>query len=77
MNLKEYLFYSEMTVKEFAEKADVDKCYLSSVITQNRKPSPRFLRSIARASNNKVTAETIFMPTKLPEGWEEEGGKAA
>ena len=78
MNLKEYLFYKEMTVREFAAIADISPCHLSSVISGQRPTTPKLLRAIARATKNKVTAETIFSPTKLPEGWEdEEGGKAA
>ncbi len=78
MNLKEYLFYSEMTIKEFALIADISPCHLSSVMTKQRPTTPKLLRAIARASKNKVTAETIFAPIKKPDDWlDEEGDKAA
>ena len=79
MNLKEYLFYSDMQLKDFAKLADISHCHLCSVLTGARPVTPKLLRAIARASKNKVTAETIFAPTKLPDGWETEGegGEAA
>lgn len=70
MNLKEYLFYSDMALKEFARLADISHCHLSSVLTGARPVTPKLLRAIERASNGKVNADTIFAPTKLPEGWE-------
>lgn len=77
MNLKEYLFYSNMKLKDFAKLVDVSHCHLSSVLTGDRPMTPKLLRAIERASRKKVTAETIFDPTKLPDDWEEEGDKAA
>ncbi len=77
MNLKEYLFYSEMPLKEFAKLADISHCHLSSVLTGSRTVTPKLLRAIERASKGKVKADTIFAPTKLPDDWDEEGDKAA
>lgn len=66
MNLKEYLFYTNMTVREFGKIADISPCHLSSVMTGQRTITPKILRAITRATEGLVTEETAFMPTKLP-----------
>jgi len=78
MNLREYLFYSHMTIRVFAKLADLSVPCISGCVNNNYKPSAKTLRAIERATNGKVNADTIFAPTKLPAGWDEnEGGKAA
>ncbi len=69
MNLKEYLFYKGLSLKEFAKIVDVSACHLSSVITGFRNTSPKLLRAIERASEGWVKPETAFAETKLPEGF--------
>jgi transcriptional regulator with XRE-family HTH domain len=66
MNLKEYLFYKKLTAKEFAKILDIDKCYISSVISGNRKPSKKLLRSIEKYTDGIVKSENAFSETKLP-----------
>ena len=69
MNLKEYLFYKNLSLKEFAKIVDVSACHLSSVITGFRKTSPKLLRAIQRASDGWVKPDEAFAETKLPEGF--------
>ncbi len=76
MNLKEYLFYKAMTLKEFSLIVDISPAHLSSVITGNRRTTPKLLRAIVRATRGKVTADSAFAPTKLPDDWEDEGRAA-
>jgi transcriptional regulator with XRE-family HTH domain len=66
MNLKEFLFYNQLTVKDFANLIEMDKCYLSSVLNGNRKPSQKMLRAIERASKGIVKKENAFIPIKIP-----------
>jgi len=77
MNLKEYLFYSNMTIRDFAKIADFNNAFLSGVINGKRIPSAKTMRTIERVTNGKVRADTILAPTKLPDGWEQEGDKVA
>lgn len=69
MNIKEYLFYKNLSLKDFAKIVDVSACHLSSVITGFRKTSPKLLRAIERASDGWVKPDTAFAETKLPEGF--------
>lgn len=80
MNLKEYLFYKQLSLKDFASMIDISPSHLSSVLTGSRITTPKMIRTIAKATNGKVTADTMFAPTKLPDDWEDDadlGGKAA
>jgi transcriptional regulator with XRE-family HTH domain len=69
MNLKEYLFYKNQTLKEFALIADISACHLSSVMTGYRTTTPKLLRAIERATEGWVKPNTAFAETKLPEGF--------
>jgi DNA-binding transcriptional regulator YdaS (Cro superfamily) len=73
MNLKEYLFYSEMSVTDFSKLADLDRTFVSSIISGGRRPSAKSIRAIERATKGKVKASTITAPIKKPEDWEEIG----
>jgi transcriptional regulator with XRE-family HTH domain len=77
MNLREYLFYKNMSVREFCKVADFNDSFLSTVLSGKKKPSAKTLRLIERATGGKVKAENVCSPTKLPEGWEPEDGKVA
>ena len=81
MNLKEYLFYSEMTVSDFAKIADLNNAFLSRVLNGKTIPSAKTLRVIERVTNGKVTTKTALLPIKFPEEPKEpksdEGGLAA
>jgi DNA-binding transcriptional regulator YdaS (Cro superfamily) len=69
MNLREYLFYKNQTLKEFALIADISPCHLSSVMSGYRKTSPKLLRAIERATGGWVKKDSAFAETKLPEGF--------
>ncbi len=80
MNLKEYLFYKDMTVRDFCKIAEFSDAFISSVLSGKKIPSPKTLRIIEKATGGKVKANTVTAPTKLPDDWEnkdEEGGRAA
>ena len=59
MNLKEYLFYESISVNEFAKIADLSASYLSQIINDRVKPSPKTCRSIERVTNGKVRAYEV------------------
>jgi transcriptional regulator with XRE-family HTH domain len=77
MNLLEYLFYSRMTVKDFAKIADLSNAFLSRVINGKVTPSPKTLRVIERVTNGRVKTTTAFLPIRFPDEQEDEDGKAA
>ncbi len=79
MNLQEYLFYSRMTVKDFAKIADLSDAFLSRVINGKSIPSPKTLRCIERVTNGRVKTTTAFLPIKFPDqkDEDEDEGKAA
>ena len=66
MNLQEYLFYSQMTVKDFAKIADLSNAFLSRVINGKATPSAKTLRIIERVTNGRVRVETAFLPIIMP-----------
>ena len=80
MNLREYLFYKEMSMEEFSKTADLSSSYVSQLLRGKLNPTAKTLRVIERATGGKVKAENVCAPTKLPselESEEEEEGKAA
>jgi transcriptional regulator with XRE-family HTH domain len=79
MNLKEYLFYKGMTVREFCKLAEFSDAFLSSVLSGKKVPSAKTLRIIEKATKGKVKAENVCAPITLPDDWEddEEGGRMA
>ena len=79
MNLKEYLFYKNMTVREFCKIAEFSDAFICTILSGKKIPSPKTLRIIEKATKGIVKAENVCAPTKLPPELEdgEEGGKAA
>ncbi len=69
MNLKEYLFYKNMSLKEFSLLVDISACHLSSVITGGRRVTPKLLRALERVTDGWVKPHTAFAETKVPEGF--------
>ena len=70
MNIKEYLFYTDMTVKKFAEKAGFHETYMSSIMNQKRKATKKALKLIEFATNGWVKPDTAFADTKVPDGFD-------
>lgn len=78
MNLRTYLFFKEMTVRDFCKVADFSEAFICTVLSGRKKPSAKTLRMIERATNGIVKAHEVCAPIKLPPELEEqEGGKAA
>ena len=67
MNLKEYLFYSQMTVQDFAKVADFSNAFLSRVINGKQIPSAKTLRVIERVTNGRVKPSTALLPIRFPD----------
>lgn len=69
MNLKEYLFYSGITSKEFCEIAGISHMYLSSMMTGKRNPSKRMRFYIEHITEGQVKGEDIDAPMNVPQGF--------
>jgi len=59
MNVREFLFYENMTVGELAKKARISRGYLDRIINGNLMPSERACQDLQKATKGKV---------EIPEG---------
>lgn len=66
VNLKEYLFYTNVSVKDFAKEIGVSNSYLSGILAGKKKPSIHLLAYIEQKTHGKVKIENISKPTRLP-----------
>lgn len=55
MTLREYIFYSETTVKDFAEKIGYSRTHVSAVISGKRSASEKLKRLVKKHTENTVT----------------------
>lgn len=67
MNLQEYLFYSQMSVRDFAKIADFSSAFLSRVINGKQIPSAKSLRVIERVTGGRVKVSTALLPIRFPD----------
>jgi hypothetical protein len=66
MNLKEYLFYLQLSEAAFAKLCDLSGSYVSAIIRGDIKPSDKTLRIIERVTEGLVTSRTFFKAIKIP-----------
>lgn len=62
MNLKEFIFYSNISFKEFSKKAGISSSYLSALVNGHKKPTRALAFYIEYLTNGKVKAENIGAP---------------
>ncbi len=67
MNLQEYLFYSQMSIRDFAKIADFSNAFLSRVINGKQVPSAKTLRVIERVTGGRVKPNTALLPIRFPD----------
>jgi DNA-binding transcriptional regulator YdaS (Cro superfamily) len=60
MNLREYLFYNRISIKEFAEKIEYSRPHLSGIIHGKYRPSARLAKTIELATNGEVTVKELM-----------------
>lgn len=65
MDLRRYLFEYRISQKEFAEKIDYTRAYVSTVVQGKHFPSPRAAKAIKKASNGVVCY--VKEPSNAPE----------
>lgn len=54
MNIREFLFYENMSVAELAEKARLSRGYMDMIINAGLKPSKKACEDLAKATKGKV-----------------------
>ena len=62
MTLREYLKENRITVKEFAQKVDVSRSYLSRIVWGDIKPGKMLVKIIELETNGKVKAIDFDQP---------------
>jgi len=60
VSLREFLFYEEKSITEFAKELEVSRNYLSQIALGHLKPSKRLARDIEKFTNGKVKAEELL-----------------
>jgi transcriptional regulator with XRE-family HTH domain len=55
MELRDYLHFERMQVKQFAEKIGYDRSYISKISEHGHIPSKRLRKAITDATDGKVT----------------------
>lgn len=58
MNLREYLFYNKITVKDFADKLGYSRSYISGIVHELSMPSPRLAKEIEKVTQGKIKASS-------------------
>jgi len=58
LNLKAYLANVGMTMTQFCEKIDCDRCYLSLVSSGKKMPGRRLAQDIYEATNGVINLST-------------------
>lgn len=57
MNLKHYLFFNEISVKDFAEGIKTHPSYIFNIMAGRCNPGPKLMEKIRIATNGEVTAK--------------------
>lgn len=58
--LREYLFYKQKTVTDFAKELMVSRSYMNRIVGGKIKPSRLLAKEIERHTNGEVTAEDLL-----------------
>jgi DNA-binding transcriptional regulator YdaS (Cro superfamily) len=58
--LKEYLFYKQKSVTDFAKEMMVSRSYMNRVVLGKVKPSRLLAKEIERMTNGEVKAEDLL-----------------
>lgn len=58
--LKEYLFYQQKSVTDFAKELMVSRSYMNKIVLGKASPSRLLAKEIERATNGEVKAEDLL-----------------
>jgi len=64
MTLREYLFYNEISITDFANKIKKSRNYMSQITLGKLIPSEKLAKEIEKATGGKVIAKSLL---KKPE----------
>lgn len=60
MNLRDYLYYNKISVKDFSKNLDYSRTHISAIIHGRLKPTKRLAKAIEQATNGEVKAEDLI-----------------
>lgn len=60
MKLKDYLYFSEITITDFAKTVGVSRHHMSGIVNGSRKPSMAVMKNIEYSTQGKVTQEDLI-----------------
>jgi len=60
MDLREYLFYNRLTIKEFAQVCDYSPEHISGYISGRFRISKKLMKRISEATGNQVTMDELI-----------------
>ncbi len=63
MEIKEYLFRNDMSIKRLADIIECHPAYLGAVKRKEKKPGKKLARQIERATNGDVKAKELLIST--------------
>lgn len=66
MNLKEYLFYKEMTSTDLAKKLNMHPTYVNAILRGSLPLSPKFAYVIELYTKGVVTKDSVLGPPSYP-----------
>lgn len=61
LSLEQYLFIHRITVNNFAQKIGYAPQYVRTIKNWRRKPGKKFIRDVARESNDQVTFDPALV----------------
>lgn len=59
-SLKEYLFYKEKSITDFAKELMVSRAYMNKIVLGQSQPSRLLAKEIERMTNGEVKAEELM-----------------
>lgn len=60
MDLREYLFRHRISVKDFSERINYARAYISDIVNGGKKPGKKLAAIIEKATNGEVLAEELL-----------------
>lgn len=61
MTLRDYLYFNNITIADFAKKVGFTRSYLNTIKNGHRRPSMKLARMIEQATEGKVTVLELVL----------------
>ena len=60
MKLKDYLYYNEISIQDFADNLEYSRTHLSQIVNGQSNPSKRLAKAIELQTKGQVTAKELL-----------------